>query len=52
MQQIEDFPANVRRGLEKADESLEARRKIIDLLDLKAILLQEDAKKITYVSCF
>ena len=48
---IEDFAKRVAGGLAKAEESFEARRHIIDLLDVRATLTIEDGQKVVYVRC-
>ena len=48
---IEDFAKKVSAGLEIADQDFEARRQIIDLLDVRVTLAIEDGEKIAYVRC-
>jgi len=48
---IEDFARKVAEGLRTAEEDFEARRRIIDLLDVQVILAIEDGEKIAYVHC-
>lgn len=44
------FAETLAHGLEKADQSFEARRRIIELLDVRAILATEDGEKVVYAS--
>ncbi|MDI9547522.1 MAG: hypothetical protein QM346_07950 [Chloroflexota bacterium] len=46
-----NFTAKVAEGLEKADDDFETRRRIIDILDVRATLAIEDGKKVVYLSC-
>ncbi|CAG0930693.1 L-2,4-diaminobutyrate decarboxylase [Thermoflexales bacterium] len=48
LQQITEvikFAEKLTRGLEKADQSFEARRRIIELLDVRAIIATEDGER-------
>jgi site-specific DNA recombinase len=44
------FAEKLARGLEKADQSFAARRRIIELLDVRAILATENGEKVVYAS--
>jgi len=44
------FAEKLAHGLEKADQSFEARRRIIELLDVRAILATENGEKVVYAS--
>jgi len=48
---IIDFTKEVSEGLEIADQDFDARRQIIDLLDVRATLAIEEGQKIVYVHC-
>ena len=48
---ITEFAQEVACGLEEADRDLEARRQIIELLDVKVTLALEDGEKVAYVRC-
>jgi hypothetical protein len=48
---IEDFARKVAEGLRTAEEDFEAKRRIIDLLDVQVTLAIEDGEKIAYVHC-
>jgi site-specific DNA recombinase len=48
---IEGFAKKVSAGLEMADQDFEARRQIIDLLDMRVTLAIEDGKKIAHLRC-
>lgn len=49
--QIAEFAERVYTGLENADESFDTRRRIIELVDLKATLIRENGEKVAYVTC-
>ncbi len=51
VQSIQEFAAKVGQGLGVADTSFEARRKLVDLLDVTARLAVEDGDKVIYVAC-
>ena len=51
MSTIAEFAKKTAKGLQKAEESFEARRRIIELLDLEAKLTIEDGVKVAYVRC-
>ena len=54
MEQIEglrDFATEVRQGLEVADEDFQARRNIVETLDLRASLVVESGEKVVYIQC-
>lgn len=44
------FAEKLARGLEKADQSFDARRRIIELLNVRAIIATEDGEKVVYAS--
>jgi site-specific DNA recombinase len=48
---LTDFTKKVSAGLELAEEDFEAKRQIIDLLDVRATLTIEDGQKVAYVRC-
>jgi len=48
---IVKFAEKVAQGLEKADQDLDIRRRLIELFDVRAILTVEDGKQIAYVRC-
>jgi hypothetical protein len=48
---IEDFAREVAGGLEEAEASFDARRHIIDLLDVRVTLTIEEGQKVAYVRC-
>jgi site-specific DNA recombinase len=50
--QIEQFAAQIAEGLEPGDESFEDRRRIIELLDVRASFTVEDNQKYIDVWCF
>ena len=43
---FEEFAAKIRKGLNGADQSFEARRRIIEMLDLTATLAVEESEKV------
>jgi site-specific DNA recombinase len=51
VQSLKDFAARVGRGLDLADTDFETRRRIIEDLDVRAILCVEDGQKVVRVSC-
>ncbi len=52
IQQIVDFAAQIAEGLGPGDESFEDRRRIIELLDVRASFTVEDNQKYVDVWCF
>ena len=52
IQQIVDFAAQIAEGLGPGDESFEDRRRIIELLDVRASFIVEDNQKYVDVWCF
>ncbi|KPL25186.1 MAG: hypothetical protein AMJ93_00650 [Anaerolineae bacterium SM23_84] len=48
---IESFAKEVSGGLAVANEDFEARRHIIDLLDVKVTLAIGEGQKVAYVQC-
>lgn len=51
IQDILSFTQRVTLGLEEAEHDFDARRRIIELLDVQATLDEEDGVKVAYVSC-
>lgn len=51
VQTITEFAQKVGCGLDIADQDFEARRRVIELLDVQATLAVEDGEKIAYVGC-
>jgi site-specific DNA recombinase len=51
MQSFLEFAAKVGQGLDLADANFETRRRVIEELDVQAVLTVEDAQKVAYVSC-
>lgn len=52
IRQIMEFAAQIAEGLEPGDESFEDRRRIIELLDVRASFIVEDSQKYVDVWCF
>ena len=48
---IVGFAENVAQGLEKADQDFDARRRLIELLDVWVRLVVEDGQRVAYVRC-
>ena len=48
---IEQFAREIAGGLEEADRDFEARRRIIEGMDVRARLVVEDGLRVAYVSC-
>ena len=48
---IVSFAEKVAQGLDKADQDFDARRRLIELLDVRTTLSVEDGEKIAYVHC-
>ncbi|MBD3314139.1 hypothetical protein GF345_06870 [Candidatus Woesearchaeota archaeon] len=48
---ITDFARKIASGLDEAEKSFEARRRIIELLDVTGTLTEEDGDKVVYVQC-
>jgi len=46
---LTEFAQSVAQGLEQADQDFEARRRVIDLLDVRATLAVEDHTQVVYV---
>ena len=46
-----DFTQEIGKGMEKADESFQTRRKIIDMLGVKASLENQDGQKTMRIKC-
>jgi len=51
MQTIEQFARQVAEGLEIAEGDFQMRRRVIEALDVSAMLALEDGEKIVYVQC-
>ena len=51
VQTITEFAQQVARGLETADQDFEARRRVVDMLDVRATLAVENGVKVMYVRC-
>lgn len=51
METIRTFAAQVREKLGYADDDFEAKRRVIEMLDVRAELAFEDGEKVAYVSC-
>jgi hypothetical protein len=48
---IKEFAKKIKEGLEAADESFSSRRRIIEMLDVRATLTIEGEEKIIYAQC-
>jgi site-specific DNA recombinase len=51
VQTITEFARKVALGLEEADASFEARRRVVELLDVQAELAVEEGQKVLYARC-
>lgn len=51
IQALEEFASQVADGLESADQSIDARRQILEILDTHATLAIEDGQKVVYARC-
>lgn len=51
IKRIQQFVADVLEGLDEAENRFETRRRIVEELDLHAILAVEDGKKVIYTQC-
>ena len=51
IERIQKFVAEVMEGLEVAEERFEIRRRIIEELDVQAILAVDEGQKVAYVQC-
>jgi site-specific DNA recombinase len=51
IERIQQFVSEVLEGLNEAEERFETRRRIIEELDVQAILAVEDGKKVVYTRC-
>lgn len=51
LQSVYDFAVQVAEGLTAADDDFETRRRIIELLDVRATLAIEEGDKIVYLRC-
>ncbi len=52
IQEIVDFAAKIAQGLGEADKNFQARRHIIELLDVRAVLAIENGEKVIYPSFY
>ena len=50
-QTIQEYASLLRKGLSVAETQFQARRHIIELLNVTATLRREDGQKVAYVSC-
>jgi hypothetical protein len=50
-QMVKDFAVRLGKGLSRAEDHFQARRQIIELLNVTAILTPENGQKVAYVSC-
>lgn len=48
---IKEFAITVRQGLQLAASDFEAKRKILDLLDVQVTLVVENKEKVVYAKC-
>jgi len=48
---VDEFAQCIQAGLQEAGQSFEAKRRILDLLDVRATLTVEDGEKVIYVRC-
>jgi len=48
---VTEFAQEVAQGLEKADSDFDARRRVIEILDVRATLTAENGQKVVYVQC-
>ncbi len=51
IQSLQEFVAEVAQGLGAAEEDFASRRRIIDILDVRATLVVEDGGKVAYAQC-
>ena len=51
IQCLQDFATGVARGLKKAKDRFEARRRVIELMDVEMTLLAEGKERIVYARC-
>ena len=51
IQTLHEFATHIAEGLEYADQDFDARRRIIDTLDVRITLTVEDGEKIVYAYC-
>jgi site-specific DNA recombinase len=51
IQSIQDFAANIAKGLEAAETDFQTKRSIIEALDVQATLAAEDGRKVVYARC-
>jgi site-specific DNA recombinase len=51
IQGIQQFAAEIAEGLEVADSQFEARRRLIEMLDVQVTLVEEDGTKVAYARC-
>jgi hypothetical protein len=51
IQDIQEFAAKVRQNLETVGDDFEAKRRIVEELDVWVTLIVEDGKKAVYARC-
>jgi hypothetical protein len=51
IQMVREFARTVRQGLQLATDNFEAKRKIIDFLDVQLIIAVENIEKAVYAKC-
>jgi hypothetical protein len=51
VESLENFALRVAEGLEYANEDFETRRRVIEMLDVRATLAIEDGEKVAYLRC-
>jgi hypothetical protein len=51
MHDLQDFAAQVAEGLEQAEGSFEARRLVIQIMNVRACSAVEDGERVVYVRC-
>jgi hypothetical protein len=51
IQTIEDFAAQVKQGLEAAEDNFETRLRLADMLDVQMTLAIENGEYVAYVQC-
>ena len=51
IESIQQFAAEIAEGLEAAEEDFDAQRRIIEMLDVQATLVEENGEKVVYARC-
>lgn len=51
VQSLQDFAVKVRQGVALADAGFGTRRRIIEDLNVKAVLMIKDGEKVVFASC-